>query len=57
MVVFTCIDCDIEVTDIIAESIPAPALCLSCRVIRDAPEEDRDALRKVFRVPASGHHV
>ena len=54
MIVFTCIDCDIEVTDIIRPShLPTPTLCLECRTIREAPAEDRPALRKAFRKPES----
>lgn len=49
MIEFECIDCHIHVEVITADRVPNPPLCLECRCIREVPEEDRSALRKVFR--------
>lgn len=48
MVTFLCIDCRVEVTDVVGECVPDPALCMVCKVIRSVSEEDRPALRKAF---------
>lgn len=71
MVTFTCIDCGIEVTDVCRPShLSAPPLCLECRTIREALEEEifhkgpysadkrvageRDDMRDPIKDPRSG---
>lgn len=46
MVTYDCIDCGIEVTNVSTSLAPDPPLCLTCRFVRDVPEEEREAVRK-----------
>lgn len=49
MITFTCIDCDIEVIDVVGTAPPDPVVCMECMVIRRAAPEDREVLKQIFK--------